>query len=180
MEALRNFGSGFPEAARDIKLNLQAVMQDTSLTERQRWGVALATAIAARNPALREAVLQDGAEHLDEAVREDAQAAAVLMAMNNIFYRFRHIVGNPAYQTMPARLRMNRIAAPKTSKIDFELFCLAVSAVNNCEMCVRTHEKTVLGGGMTVLQVQDAIRIAATIYAAAVAVESVPADATGF
>ena len=180
MDALRGIGASLPEAARDIKLNLQSVLTDTALSERQRWGVALACAIAARNPALREAVLHDGAEHLDEAVREDAQAAAALMAMNNVFYRFRHIVGNPAYAQLPPRLRMNRIASPKTSKVDFELFCLAVSAVNNCEMCVRTHEKVVLAGGLTVGQVQDAVRIAAVLYAAAVGIESVPADTAGF
>ena len=180
MEALRSFGAALPEPARDVKLNLVAVLQDSSLPERTRWGVALASAIATRNPALREAVLHDGAEHLDEAVRDDAQAAAALMAMNNVFYRFRHVVGNPVYQQIPAKLRMNRLAAPKTSKPEFELLCLAVSAINNCEMCIRSHEQAVLGGGMTPQHVHDAVRIAATLYAAAVASESVPADAAGF
>ena len=181
MDALRTLGAAFPEAARDVKLNLQGVLQDSSLAERVRWGVALASAYAARNPALREAVLEDGGASLDEAMRDDAQAAAVLMAMNNVFYRFRHLSGNPAYATLPPRLRMNRIASPKTSKVEFELLCLAVSAIHNCETCVRAHERVVLEGGLTPAQVQDAIRIAATIHAAAVALEVVATpDAAGF
>lgn len=181
MEALRSLGAAFPEAARDVKLNLQAVLQDSSLPERLRWGVALASAYAARSPALREAVLEDGGAALDEAMRDDAQAAAVLMAMNNVFYRFRHLSGNPVYQTMPPRLRMNRLASPRTSKPEFELLSLAVSAINNCETCVRAHERVVLEGGITPAQVQDAVRIAATFQAAAVALEVAAApDAAGF
>jgi lipoyl-dependent peroxiredoxin subunit D len=180
MDALKSLGASFPEAARDIKLNLQAVLQESVLDPRLRWAVALACAFATRNATLREAVRQDGEAHLDEAAADDARAAAVLMAMNNVYYRFRHVVGNPAYQTLPARLRMTRIAAPKTSKLEFELLCLAVSAINNCEACVRAHEAAVLGHGMTVQHVQDAVRIAAVIAAAAVALESVEADANGF
>jgi alkyl hydroperoxide reductase subunit D len=95
------------------------------------------------------------------------------MAMNNVYYRFRHVVGKPAYESMPARLRMNRLAKPATSRAMFELYCLAVSAINGCEACVRAHEHAVVEGGMSVEQVHDAIRIAATFHAAAVALETV-------
>ncbi len=93
------------------------------------------------------------------------------MGMNNVYYRFRHVVGKPVYSEKPARLRMNRIARPATSKVDFELFSLAVSAINGCEACVRSHEKAVLDGQLSEDQVHDAIRIAATMHAAAVALE---------
>ena len=102
---------------------------------------------------------------------EDALAAAALMAMNNVYYRFRHLVGKPSYAQKPARLRMNRMAQPATNKADFELFCLAVSAINGCETCIRAHEQVVLEGGLTEEQVHDAVRIAATVHAAAVALE---------
>ena len=80
--------------------------------------------------------------------------------MNNVYYRFRHMVGKPSYGEMRAGLRMNRLAQPATNRADFELYALAVRAINGCEMCVRAHE-----------HVNDAVRIAATLYAAAVALE---------
>jgi alkyl hydroperoxide reductase subunit D len=91
--------------------------------------------------------------------------------MNNVYYRFRHLVGKPAYSEKPARLRMNRIAKPSTSKADFELVCLAASALNGCEACVQAHETAVLASGLTEDHVHDAVRIAAVVNAAAVALE---------
>jgi len=93
------------------------------------------------------------------------------MGMNNVYYRFRHLVGKASYGEKPARLRMNRLAKPATTKGDFELFSLAVSAINGCESCVRAHEKVVVEGGLTEEHVHDAVRIAAVIHAAAVALD---------
>jgi lipoyl-dependent peroxiredoxin subunit D len=170
VEALRR---ELPEAARDIKLNLQTVLQPGSLTPAQRWGVAVAAAVASRCARLQGAVVADAGREVDAAVIEDAIAAAVLMGMNNVYYRFRHLVGKPSYSEKPARLRMNRLAKPATSRADFELFSLAVSAINGCEVCLRAHEEVVLGGGLTEDQVHDAVRIAATVQAAAVALEAI-------
>jgi alkyl hydroperoxide reductase subunit D len=66
---------------------------------------------------------------------------------------------------------MQRIAKPATNKPDFELFCLSVSAINGCEMCIRSHEAVVIEGGLSEDQVHDAVRIAAVVHAAAVALE---------
>ena len=160
-----------PTFASDIKLNLQSVMTSTALTPAQSWGVAVATAAAARNPALRDAVIGEARAQVGDAVVEDALAAATIMAMNNVYYRFRHLVGKESYSTKPPRLRMNRIAKVATNKADFELFSLAVSAINNCEMCVRSHEKVVVDHGIAEDAVHDAVRIAATVNAAAFAAE---------
>ena len=146
-------------------------MKGGALTEAQRWGVAVASAIAARNPRLREAVLADAGRAAPPEVVDDAKAAAAIMAMNNVYYRFRHMVGKPIYSEKPAGLRMNRLVQPATNKVDFELFSLAVSAINGCEMCIRAHEKAVIDGGLTPDHVNDAVRIAATMEAAAVALE---------
>ena len=170
--ALERIRDALPDSARDIKLNLLAVLQGDSLSPAQRWGVAITSAIAARNPALLQAIMADAAASgADPAVIDDAQAAAALMAMNNVYYRFRHVVGKAIYSEKPARLRMNRLARPATSKVDFELYSLAASAINGCEACVRAHEEAVLGGGLGEDHVHDAVRIAATIHAAAVALE---------
>jgi alkyl hydroperoxide reductase subunit D len=172
MIALEEVRSSLPEAAKDIRLNLQSVMDGGALSEAQRWGVAAACAIAARNKHLKEAVVTDAREKAGEAVVEDARAAAALMAMNNVYYRFRHLIGKPSYASKPARLRMQRIAQPLTGKADFELLCLAVSALNGCEACLRSHEQVVLEGGLSEDHVNDAVRIAAVVHAAAVALES--------
>jgi alkyl hydroperoxide reductase subunit D len=175
LEAVRN---AIPEPAKDIKLNLEAVLQGSTLSAARRWGVAIASAVAARNPQLRDAVLADAGPEVDAAVVDDAFAAAALMAMNNVYYRFRHLVAKPSYALKPARLRMNRLVKPATSKVDFELFSLAVSAINGCETCIQAHEKVVLEGGVTEDEVHDTIRIAATIHAAAVALEIAESVAT--
>lgn len=171
MPALDELRASIPDAARDIRLNLQSVLTGGALTADQRWGVALAAAFAARNPTLTAAILTDAASAVAPAVIEDAKAAAALMAMNNVYYRFRHMIGKDSYGQKPARLRMNRLAQTAGPKVDFELFSLGVSAINGCEMCVRAHEKAVLDGGLSEEHVHDAVRIAATVQAAAVALE---------
>jgi lipoyl-dependent peroxiredoxin subunit D len=178
VDALEQLRAAIPDPAKDIRLNLQAVLRGGSLSEPQRWGVAAAAAVAARHPRLREAVLAAASTAAGAAVVEDARAAASLMAMNNVYYRFRHMVGKPIYGEKPAGLRMNRLMQPATNRVDFELMSLAVSAINGCETCVRAHEKTVTDGGLTADQVNDAVRIAATIYAAAVALEAGETAAT--
>lgn len=174
LEALRD---GLPDYAKDLKLNLQTLLGESSLSAAQRYGVALAAAAAARQPQLvqalkAEALVQAGADTV-----EDALAASAIMGMTNVFYRFRHLVGKESYGQLPARLRMNRIAKPSGARLDFELFCLAVSAINACEACVRAHEKTCTDGGLSESQIHDAIRIAATIHGLA-AVLDIPNQAT--
>ncbi len=161
-----------PDSAKDIRLNLQSVLETSSLNDAQKWGVAVACAIAARNPELKKAVLEDAATKADAAVIDDGVAATVLMGMNNVYCRFRHMILKSVYETKPARLRMQRIVKPATNKADFELFCLAVSAINGCQACVKSHERVVLEGGLSEDQVHDAVRIASVIHAAAVALEA--------
>ncbi len=162
------------DAHKDTRLNLQAVLEGGSLTPEQRWGIAVASAYAARNERLKEAMLNEAKKALANAepVIEDARAAASLMAMNNVYYRFRHMVGKESYSTKRPGLRMNRLAQVLTNKVDFELVCLAVSAINGCETCVKAHEKVVTEGGLSEDQVNDAVRIASVIHAAAVGLES--------
>ncbi|MBY0277952.1 carboxymuconolactone decarboxylase family protein [Candidatus Binatia bacterium] len=171
MPTLEELRESLPEAARDLKIGLQTVLGAESLAPQQRWGVALASAYAARNPALRDAMLAEArASGTDDAVIDDARAAAALMGMNNVFYRAKHMLGE-AYASKPARLRMQRIARPAGAKVDFELMSLAVSAINGCEVCVAAHEKTVREGGLSDDAVIDAIRIAAVVHGVACALE---------
>ena len=81
------------------------------------------------------------APHLDAAHVSAAHAAAAVMAMNNVYYRFLHLVQDEEYAKLPARLRMNVIGNPGIDKADFELLALAVSAINGCGSCVAAHER---------------------------------------
>ncbi len=165
--ALDELRAAMPDAARDIKLNLQAVLGETTLSVAQKWGVAVAAAAAARNERLCTAIIAAARAEVPAAVIDDALAAAALMAMNNVYYRFRHLVGKADYAEKPARLRMNRLVKPAGNKIDFELFSLAVSAINGCGTCMASHEHVVTAAGLGVDQVHDAVRIAATVNGAA-------------
>lgn len=172
MSSVETLRARLPEYARDIKLNLQSVLQPGgTLSTEQRWGVAVASAAASRNGELLDAMLADAQAEVSPAVVEDALAAAALMGMNNVYYRFRHLIGKPSYEQKPARLRMQRIAKPATNKADFELFCIAVSAINACELCLRSHEAVVLEGGLTEDHVHEAARIAAVVNATAISLE---------
>ncbi len=156
-----------PDYAKDLKLNLSSLLNDTVLTEQQRWGTLLATALAARNEALIAAVAEEAARHLTPAALTAAKAAASIMAMNNIYYRFTHLASDPDYATMPARLRMNVIANPGVDKVDFELWSLAVSAINGCGKCIDAHDQVLRKAGISREAIQQAVRIASVIHAVA-------------
>lgn len=170
MEHINALRETLPDFARDIKLNIQNVLTTTTLTPAQMWGVAIACAYTCKNEKLISALQLDAkAAGIDDGVIEDAKASSMLMAMNNVYYRFRHVMEKEDYEQKPARLRMSRLVQVTSNKVDFELFSLSVSAINNCVACMKAHEKVVLEHEMTTDQVHDAIRIAATINAMAAA-----------
>jgi len=171
MSLLDKARDALPDAARDLKLNLQSVLAESNLSPAQRWGTAVAAAVASRNGRLREAIVVEARAPADPAAIDDRIAAAALMGMNNVQYRFRHLIGRDVYSDKPPRLRMNRIAKPAGPKIDFELSCLAVSAINGCETFMKSREEGVVGAGLSEDQVHDAVRIAAVVHGAAVALD---------
>ncbi len=159
-----------PDYARDLKLNLGTVLTASGapgLNEKQIWSIALASAIAARNTGFARSIEAQSRAHLADVEVQGAKAAAAIMGMNNIYYRFLHLVEDAEYQSMPARLRMNVIANHGIDKLDFELISLAVSAVNGCGLCVTSHEKKLRQHEVSREAIQSAVRIAATIHAVA-------------
>ena len=173
MDALRE---RIPDYAKDLRLNLSSVLTPQGapgLSEPQLWMTALASAIASRNAELARAVEAAATTRLEPAQAEAARAAAAIMGMNNVYYRFLHLVDDAEYGRMPARLRMNVIGKPGIDRVDFELLSLAVSAVNGCGTCVASHERKVREGGQSREAVQSAVRIASVIHAAAVVLDHV-------
>jgi|SRR6516165_827695 len=161
-----------PDFAKDVRLNLSTIANDDSLGEQTKYGLMLACAIATRNAEVMTAFDQEAASHLSPAARDAARAAASIMAMNNVYYRFVHLASNKVYGTLPAKLRMNILGNPGVPKADFELWALAVSAINGCGMCIDSHEKVLAKDGVTQETIQTAVRYAAIIESAAVALEA--------
>ena len=175
LEALR---ARLPEHAKDLKLNLGSLAAEPVLTQQQLAGTFIASALAARNAEVTRAILAEFAPKLSPEALAAAKAAAAIMGMNNVYYRFTHLVGEPEYGTLRANLRMNAMANPGCDKVDFELCSLAVSAINGCGMCVDSHEKTLRKHELTAQAIQSAVRIAAVVHAVAVTLEQ--RDAAAF
>jgi alkyl hydroperoxide reductase subunit D len=161
-----------PEYARDLKLNLSSLASEQLLSPQQKAGSFIAAALAADHaPTTRDLVDAFGGELSPEALNA-AKIAASLMAMNNIYYRFVHLVHAADYKTLPAKLRMTAMAKPGVDKVDFELWSLAVAAVNGCGRCLTAHEHELRGRGVTREVIQDAIRVASVVHAVAVTIEA--------
>jgi alkyl hydroperoxide reductase subunit D len=156
-----------PDYAKDVKLNLSSLANDETLNNQQKWGTFLASALATRQAEIIAQVQEEAADNLSAEAYKGAQAAAAIMAQNNVYYRFVHLASNKEYGTLPAKLRMNVMANPGVDKVDFELWSLAVSAINGCGMCIDAHEAEIKKGGLGTEQIQTAVRIAATLAAAA-------------
>lgn len=155
-----------PEHAKDLKLNYSSlVRQNTELTVQQLWGTVVASAVAVRNEALTAAALTEAAKHVSTQTMGAAKTAAALMGMNNIYYRFLHLSSNEKYGTLPARLRMNGMRTHGADPVDFELWSLAVSAINGCGKCVDSHEKVLREKGVSEERVLAAVRVASVMHA---------------
>lgn len=169
--SLEAFLESIPHYARDIRINLANMLKQPELTPQQLWGTAVCCAIATRNAAAIRALEEEAAKHVPEATIEAARTAAAIMAMNNVYYRFLHLTEGDRYSGIPARLRMQGLRNHGIDQTDFELWCTAVSAVNNCPACVASHERVVREKGLTEEHVAAAVRLAAVIQASATAVE---------
>lgn len=167
---LDNLKEKLPDFAKDIKLNLANVLSEQGspgLNLKQIYGIALASSLACTSAELTKIFLEDNQNSLTETDILGIKAAASIMAMNNVYYRFAHLVSDKTFQTMPARLRMNVMANPGISKIDFELYSLAISAINGCGKCLDAHTEGLKKEGMTLDGIQSCIRITSVIHATA-------------
>jgi alkyl hydroperoxide reductase subunit D len=155
-----------PAYAKDLSLNLSTLAGETTLNDQQKWGTFLASAYAmGQQDVVRQINLAAEAFGLSQEAATAARSAAAIMGMNNVYYRSLHLLSNHEYRTLPARLRMNVIANPGVDKADFELWSLAVSAINGCGMCLDSHEAELRKHGVATAQIQTAMRIAAVVNA---------------
>jgi alkyl hydroperoxide reductase subunit D len=170
--SLEALSARIPDFAKDVRLNLSSMLRDEALSDERKWGLLLACAIATRNAEVAKAAEVDAKANLTPAALNAARAAACMMAMNNIYYRFTHLASNKDYAKLPAKLRMQVIGAPGVDKATFELWSLAVSAINGCGMCIDSHELVLREHGVTTEEIHTAARFAAIVQSVAVAIEA--------
>ncbi|GAA4870569.1 carboxymuconolactone decarboxylase family protein [Luteimonas vadosa] len=177
---LTELRNSLPDYAKDLKLNLDSVLStggSPGLDGKQIRAVGIASAIASRHAPLVAAIEAFAADELTEEQIAGARAAAAIMAMNNVYYRATHLIGNDEYGQLRTGLRMNVMANPGLDKAGFELASLAVSAINGCGACMASHEKILRQHGVGAQGVQSALKIAAVVHAVAVTLEQSPAVA---
>ncbi len=163
MSPLKEFADTLPDYAKDLRLNIGSLLNDQTLGDQRKSGLLLSCAQGSGHGPLVAAAEAECAPHLSDEAANAARGAAAVMAMNNVYYRFIHLASNPVYSTLPAKLRMNIIGSSGIDKADFELFSLAVSAMNGCGMCIDSHEKVLQQHGVKADTVQAAARIAAVM-----------------
>ena len=165
--SLKALADALPDYAKDLRLNMGSLLNDQTLGDQRKYGLLLSCAHGTGYKAVVEAAEAECAAKLSPEAANAARSAAAVMAMNNVYYRFVHLVSNPEYGTLPAKLRMNVIGNPGIDKADFELFCLAVSAMNGCGMCIDSHEKVLKQHGVGSDVIQAGARIGSVVKAVA-------------
>lgn len=163
VESVKN---SIPDHSKDIKLNLDNVINRSPLSVQDTHAVALAAALAASNGELAFAIQTSG--ELDDFVNEieAAKSAASLMGMNNMWYPYVEMTGDSDLKNLPAGLRMNVYATHGgVSKKQFEMYALAASIIGKCHFCVKNHYDILKKEGMSVQELQHVGKIASVINA---------------
>ncbi|WP_405612926.1 carboxymuconolactone decarboxylase family protein [Streptomyces sp. NBC_01511] len=154
-----------PDYARDLRRNLDAILDHGGLTQQRLWGTVLACAIAARSARVLRELAPEARSRLSAEAYTAARSAAALMAVNNVFHRTRHLLSDPAYGELRTGLRMTALGHPGVERADVEFWSFAVSAVNACGLCLDAHERALRRLEVDRETIQEGIKIAAVIQA---------------
>ena len=164
--ALEALAQSLPPYAADIAANLKALAAETLLSDQQKWGCFVASAHAIATPVALQAIEAEAAEAgLSAAAMSAARGAAAIMAQNNVYFRALALMKNQDYRALRSRLRMSIAFKPGVPMDDFDLWCVAVSAIHGCPDCLDAHEGALRGRGVSAEAVQTALRIAAVVHA---------------
>jgi len=150
---------------KDLKINVSNVLNNTQyLNKKEALLLAFAVAVNERFDLLKDSLRSQA----QEAGATDAELAEVvactsLMNANNIFYRFRHFVKKEFYANQPAGIKMSIMMNPVLGKEFFELLSLVISSINGCEMCVTSHEQSILQHGGSESRIFEGVKLGAII-----------------
>ena len=149
--------------ARDLKLNLKRLLEDSTLAPEEALLSLLALATSVEFAALSgEARRQLQAAGIAADQIQEAAECAAIMGMLNVYYRFRHMLGkDDDYST--TGLRMTALAKPAMGKERFEMLAFALSVLNGCENCIRSHEKVLRDAQLSADKIHDLARLASVV-----------------
>jgi len=163
-DKLNSIAAADQKYIKDIKINTGNALNYPNLAKKEIYLLGLAVAVNEKNIALQKTFETLGRkEGMGEAEFAELLSCVSLMNINNVFYRFRHFTGKEYYNSTPAGIKMSIMANPVLGKEFFELVSLVVSALNGCEICVKSHEQSVLQHGSSEARIYDAVRLGATI-----------------
>lgn len=150
---------------KDLKINTGNALNNTQyLSRKEACLLAMAVAVNEKSQPLQESfstlATEAGATAAELA---EMVACTSLMNTNNVFYRFRHFMKKDTYNNLPAGIKMSIMMNPVTGKEFFELVSLVISAINGCEMCVSSHEQSVLQHGSSEARVFEAVKTGAIV-----------------
>ena len=162
MQVLLNAESRY---IKDLKINTSNALNNTQyISRKEALLLALAVAVNEKSELLQESfALLSREAGATEAEIAEMIACTSLMNTNNVFYRFRHFMQKDFYNNQPAGIKMSIMMNPATGKEFFELVSLVISSINGCEMCVSSHEQSVLQHGSSESKVFEAVKTGAII-----------------
>jgi alkyl hydroperoxide reductase subunit D len=161
---LETLAASLPAYARDLARNLVSLEEETLLSEQQKWGCFVASAHALGvAPVVQAIEASAAAAGLSAEAGEAAKGAAAIMAQNNVYFSAVGVMANLDYRSFRTRLRMNIVQRPGVPRGDFDLWCVAVSAINGCADCLDDHEASARRAGVEPAEIQAALRIAAVV-----------------
>jgi len=155
-----------PDHSKDVKLTFDNVFKSTLLDPVDLQACALAAAITAGNGELAN-IIESGSILVDNpAELAAAKTAASLMGMNNVYYPFVEMTGDPDLKNLNPGIRMQAyMNHAGVSKKKFEMYALCASIVGKCHHCVKNHYDVLKKEGMLVQELQHVAKIAAVINA---------------
>ena len=161
LEAMANLDAKY---LKDLKINTGNALKYATLSEKESALLALSVAINEKAKSLEKAFIIKAKEAgaTEEEISE-TYACVSLLNINNVFYRFRHFTKKEFYTTTPAGIKMSIMANPVMGKEFFELMSLGISALNGCELCVTSHEESLIKLGSQPQRIYDVIRLVSTI-----------------
>ncbi len=156
---------------KDLKINVSNFLAAKTLSKKEVYLIALAVAVNEKNQVLKNAFVELAKkENTTDGEFAELYSCVSLLNVNNVFYRFRHFTKKEYYETTPAGIKMSIMMSPILGKEFFELLSLVVSSLNGCELCVTSHEESLIKIGTSEARIYDAIRLGAVIKGLSVVV----------
>jgi alkyl hydroperoxide reductase subunit D len=150
---------------KDLKINVSNVLNNTQyLNKKESLLLAYAVAVNEKFDLLKDSFRAEAQEAgANEAELAEIVSCTSLMNANNVFYRFRHFMNKDFYTNTPAGIKMSIMMNPVLGKEFFELVSLVVSSINGCEMCITSHEQSILQHGGSESRILEGVKLGAII-----------------